>query len=73
MCQRRGVQPSPKKVNTVIEWPQLQLVKDVCNFLGLVGFYRQFIPNFSLKARPWTDLTKDRIRWQWPEKEEQAF
>ena len=42
-------------------------------FLGLAGFYRRFIRNFSLKARPLTDLTKDRIRWQWTEVEEQAF
>ena len=48
-------------------------MKDVRSFLGLAGFYRRFICNFSLKARPLIDLTKDGIRWQWTEKEEQAF
>ena len=37
---RHGVQPSPKKVMTVVEWPQPQSIKDVCSFLGLAGFYR---------------------------------
>ena len=70
---RDGVQPSPEKVRTVVEWPQPQSVKDIRSFLGLAGFYRRFIRNFSLKARPLTDLTKDGIRWQWTETEEQAF
>ena len=70
---RDGVQPSPEKVRTVVEWPQPQSLKDICSFLGLAGFYRRFIRNFSLKSRSLTDLTKDRIRWQWIETKEQAF
>ena len=69
----QGVQPSPEKVRTVVEWPRPQSVKDVRSFLGLAGFYRRFIKQFSLKARPLTDLTKDGITWQWTEKEEHAF
>ena len=68
-----GVQPSPDKVRTVVEWPRPQSVKDVRSFLGLAGFYRRFIKQFSLKARPLTDLTKEKNIWQWGEKEEHAF
>ena len=69
----RGVQPSPEKVRTVVEWPQPQSVKDIRSFLGLTSFYRRFIRNFSLKARPLTDLTKDGISWKWEDPEERAF
>ena len=69
----QGVQPSPEKVRTIVEWPRPQSVKDVRSFLGLAGFYRRFIKQFSLKARPLTDLTKDKITWQWTNKEENAF
>ena len=55
----RGIQPSPKKVKTIVEWPTPKSVKDVHSFLGLAGFYRWFIEDFSLKARPMTDLTKE--------------
>ena len=69
----QGIQPSPEKVRTIVEWPRLQSVKDVRSFLGLAGFYRKFIKQFSLKARPLTDLTRDKVVWQWTEREEKAF
>ena len=69
----QGIQPSPEKVRTIVEWPRLQSVKDVRSFLGLASFYRKFIKQFSLKARPLTDLTRDNVAWQWTEKEEKAF
>ena len=58
---RYGIQPSPGKIRTVVEWPQPQSVKDVHSILSLVGFYIQFIRNFSLKPRSLTDLTKNGI------------
>ena len=59
----QGVQPSPEKVRTIVEWPRPQGVKDVRSFLGLAGFYRRFIKQFSSKARPLTDLARDGILW----------
>ena len=69
----RGVQPSPDKVRAVVEWPKPSSVKDVRSFLGLAGFYRRFIKNFSLKAKPLTELTRDDAVWRWEEPQEMAF
>ena len=69
----RGIQPSLEKVKTIVEWPTPKSVKDVCSFLGLAGFYRRFIKDFSLKARPMTDLTKEGMSWKWDEEEENSF
>ena len=52
-----GIQPSQDKVKAIVEWPKPQSVRDVRGFLGLASFYRRFIKQFSLKARPSTDLT----------------
>ena len=68
-----GIQPSPEKVKAIVEWPQPQSVRDVRSFLGLASFYRRFIKQFSRKARPLTDLTRDNIIWQWNEREQNAF
>ena len=68
-----GIQPSPSKVKAVVEWPRPQSVRDVRGFLGLASFYRRFIKQFSLKAKPLTDLTREKNQWQWNEREEQAF
>ena len=69
----RGVQPSPDKVCAVVEWPKPNSVKDVRSFLGLAGFYKRFIQNFSLKARRLIELTKDDATWWWEEPQEIAF
>ena len=68
-----GIQPSPEKVKAIVEWPQPQSVRDVRSFLGLASFYRRFIKQFSRKARPLTDLTRDNVIWQWNEREQNAF
>ena len=68
-----GICPSSSKVRAVVEWPRPQSVRDVRAFLGLASFYRRFIKQFSLKARPLTDLTREKNEWQWGENEENAF
>ncbi|GBM88478.1 Transposon Tf2-6 polyprotein, partial [Araneus ventricosus] len=47
--------------------------KQVRSFLGVAGFYRRFIPNFSKIALPLTNLTKEKIKFVWTEVEQQAF
>ena len=42
-------------------------------FLGLARFYRRSIKDFSLNARPMTDLTKEGMPWKWDEEEENSF
>ena len=49
--------------------------KQVRSFLGLTGFYRDYIPNYAAKAVPLTDLTKKKQPniVQWGEPQEKAF
>ena len=46
---------------------------DVRSFLGLASYYRKFIRGFSQLAKPLTDLTREKIGWQWDKREEQSF
>ena len=47
--------------------------KNIKQFLGLVGYYRRFIPNFAKVSKPLTSLLKDGFTFQWTEEEQKAF
>ena len=51
-----GISVYPSKVEEVIDWKAPTLVHEVWSFLGLAGYYRRFIPDFSKIAKPMTRL-----------------
>ena len=54
------LQPDPKKIQTVRNFPRPVTKGDARAFLGLVGYYRCFIPHFATVAAPLTELTCKR-------------
>ncbi|KAL0291148.1 UNVERIFIED_CONTAM: Retrovirus-related Pol polyprotein from transposon [Sesamum angustifolium] len=58
VVSKEGVQPDPAKVKAIIEWEPLKNVSKVRNFLGLAGYYRRFVKDFSVVAKPLTNLLK---------------
>ena len=67
--------PHPDKVDEICQAPRPVTKKQVRSFLGLVGYYRAYIPNFAAIATPLTDLTKKGHPnvVVWGEVEERAF
>ncbi|XP_078245873.1 uncharacterized protein LOC144587973 [Pogona vitticeps] len=61
------IKPLEAKIEAVRDWPRPNTKKKIKSFLGLVGYYRKFIPRFSEIATPLTDLTRkktdDRVPW----------
>ncbi|GJT07975.1 hypothetical protein Tco_0842437 [Tanacetum coccineum] len=47
--------------------------KDCANSLGLAGYYQRFIKGFSKIVKSMTKLTQKGIKFDWGEKEENAF
>ena len=43
------------------------------SFLGLAGFYRSFVKDFSKVALPLTELTHDKVPWEWGSKQKESF
>ncbi|KAJ4440581.1 hypothetical protein ANN_08726 [Periplaneta americana] len=68
-----GVKPDPKKTEAILKFPIPKNPKDVKSFLGLAGYYRKFISDFSAIARPLTNLLKKEISWTWDEREQNSF
>ena len=62
-----------KKVKDVLDWPTPKCVKDVQKFLELANYYHQFIEGFASIARPLHDLMKKDQKWNWTEKQKEAF
>jgi hypothetical protein len=53
----------PVKVRDVLYWKLPKYVHQVRSFLGLVGYYRRFIPNFSKISKPTTELLKKDTKY----------
>jgi hypothetical protein len=68
-----GIAVDPSKVQEVIDWKSPTSVHQICSFLGLAGYYRRFIPDFSIIAKPMTELLKKGVKFVWSEKYEKSF
>ena len=68
-----GVRPDPRKLEAVDKFPRPKNVKNVRKFLGLSGYYRRFIKNFSKIPKPLYKLLQKEVEFIWTEKEEQDF
>jgi hypothetical protein len=53
-----GIMVDRNKVEEVLDWMSPTFVSEVQSVVGLVGYYRRFIPNFSNVAKPITKLLK---------------
>ncbi|KAL0554279.1 hypothetical protein IC582_008196 [Cucumis melo] len=60
-----GVSVDPTKIEAVTSWPRLSTVSDVRSFLGLVGYYRRFVEDFSRISSPLTQLTRKGTPFVW--------
>ena len=68
-----GVAPSSEKTKAIQDWPTPSCCKDVRSFLGLVNFFRRFIPHFADIAHPLTALTSKTAQFVWESEQQAAF
>ena len=73
MVSTSGVSMDPEKVEAVMSWERLKSVFEIRSFLGLAGYYRRFIEDFSRLATPMTRLTRKEIKFDWDDLCEEAF
>nr|AAQ56348.1 putative reverse transcriptase [Oryza sativa Japonica Group] len=69
----QGVAVDPSNLESVTKWTPPKTVSQIRSFLGLVGYYRRFIENFSIIARPMTQLLKKDEKFKWTAKCDKSF
>ena len=60
-----GISVDPAKVSSVKDRPAPTTPTEVKSFLGLAGYYRRFVENFSRIAVPLTKLTRKDVPFVW--------
>ena len=70
---REGISPDPTNTEKIRTWKAPKNVKQLRTFLGLTGYYRQFVKGYSEIANCLTDLTRDGAKWVWSEAHQKAF
>ncbi|GJY83939.1 putative reverse transcriptase domain-containing protein [Tanacetum coccineum] len=69
----RGIHVDPAKIESIKDWASPKTPTEIRQFLGLVGYHRRFIKGFLKITKSMTKLTQKGIKFDWSEKEENAF
>lgn len=65
--------PSEDKLEAILSYPSPKDIGELRRFLGLVNFYRQFIPDCAAVQAPLTKLLRKDERWTWGPEQEAAL
>ena len=73
LVSEKGFEPLPEKLESIRKMPAPTTAKEVKQFLGLIGYYRKFIPRFSDISRPLMKLTFHNVTFEWTEQCQKSF
>ena len=68
-----GISPAKEKVRAILEMADPQSVEDVRRVIGMLGFYRRFVPSFATIAQPLHQLTQKSATFSWNEEHAAAL
>src|SRR6266550_6604620 len=69
----QGIVPNPDKVISIKNFPEPRCRRDVSSFLGMVNYFRAFIPRCAEISKPLTELTKLNTKFPWTDEAQEAF
>jgi hypothetical protein len=73
VVSEEGTRPDLGKIEAVLHFPQPKIVTNVMSFLGLTGYYRNYVRGYSRLAAPLFELTKRDVNFVWDMGCQQAF
>lgn len=73
VINKEGLKKSPEKIKAIVQAPVPTNVSQLQSFLGLVNYYRCFVPGASTVLSPLYELLKKGAKWCWSDRENEAF
>ena len=73
MVSKDGIQVDHRKIEAVIDWPRPTTITEVRSFLGLTGYYRRFVKDFSKIASLLIRPIQKNIKFNWTSRCEEHF
>ena len=69
----KGLRADPEKTKAIIDFPAPTNLRQLRGFLGMVGWYSRFMPEFSSDKVPLCELLRKDVKWRWTAEHQQAF
>jgi hypothetical protein len=73
ILSEHGAEPDARKIECIKNFPTPKTAKQFKSFLGLTGYYRKFVPQFSKIAAPLHKFLKKDAKYLWEENQKIAF
>ena len=70
---KEGIHPTKEKIQAIAEAPAPTNVTGLRSFLGLLNFYRRFLPQAASMLEPLNRLLRAKVPWVWGEEQQKAF
>ena len=68
-----GIHPTEEKIQAIRNMKRPEDVKELQSMLGIINFYRRFLPNLSTQLQPLNQLLQKDARWKWTPACEMVF
>ena len=73
LVSEEGFKPLLEKIKSIKNMPPPRTAEEVKQFCGLAGCYHKFVPRFADLSRPLTNLTHQKVEFEWMDKCQKSF
>jgi len=67
VVSKEGIAVDSEKIRSIMEWVAPKNMDEAISFMGLTGYYKMFIKNFSHISYPMTSMQRKGKKFEWTE------